>query len=265
MKKVETISAQIYEHCTYQIDKISDGVDCTVIVKNLKYAPYGVCSFLKYMEVGETIDSSLVNWHNLFFCSRYYGPPVHGGYMNYAVQSGTKTAAIAYVSHPDEYKKLLQTLPDNCHAVPYCSTLENMTTAYVYRDGTLNDLFGFEKVKRIYMLHGIYNIDWGRVEELFSQPLAYFADVDKCGIDLQDAQGDENLIVTGLLLGYPVESTVAYINGNMKCFGDGLTDYKVREHFQTSKEPYVDSLRRKWYQTDDNTYYCEGRQESLYY
>lgn len=263
MSEVERLSTQVYDFYTYQIDRITDDVECTVILRNIDRAPYGVCSVFKYKQVGQTINSPLVNWHNLFFCSNYYGPPPHPGYMNSAVQNGTKTASTAHVS-PDEYKDLVRELPLNCHAMPYDGAPENMAIAYVYRDGTLDDLFGFEKVHQIYTLHGIHNVDWSRVEELFAKPLAYFSD-SRCGFNIQSGTSvKENLIVMGLLLGYPIESTIAYIKNEYACFGDTCTAPEVRDHFRRSAEPYVDRLGKMWFK-EGKFVFCDGQQESLYY
>ncbi len=169
MINVEILSKQSYDFYTYQIDRVTNGLNYTIILRNLNRTPYGVCSVFKYKIIGETILSPLLNWHNLFFCSNNYGPPPHPGYMNHAVQNGTKTASTAYVSS-EEFLKLVDTLPSNCHAVPYSGTLENMSMAYVYRDGTLDELFDFIKVKRIYLLHGIENIEWNYVKKQFQSP-----------------------------------------------------------------------------------------------
>lgn len=264
MKQIYKISEQEYDTCSYQIDKIISGQDHCIIVRNLWRSPYGVCAVIKYKDIGKTIDSPLLNWHNLVFCSNYYGPPPHPGYMNNAVQNGTKTASTAYVSS-HEYKQLVDKLPANCHAVPYGGTLDNMSMAYVYRDGTLDELFGFKQIKFIYTSHNINNVDWDDVESQFAKPLEYFSDSTKCGFDIQHgARSNENKIVNGLLLGYPIESTIAYINNDYITFGDNCTDPKVRDHFKKSIEPYVDCKGMTWNKSD-KTIYCDGQQEVLYY
>lgn len=264
MKQIYKISTRKYEYYSYQIDKVIEGRECSIIVRNLDRSPYGVCAVIKYNDVGKTINSPLVNWDNLVFCSNHYGVSPNAEYMNNAVQRGTKTTATAYVALC-EYQKLVKELPANCHAVPYNSTEEHMTMAYVYRDGTLNSLFGFENVKQIYTLHGIESVDWNRVEKLFKAPLSYFSDSEKCGLDIQCiSNGIEMLIVGGLLLGYPIESTVAYIKNNIITFSELGTPKCIQEHFKTSNEPIFDSYKRRWVK-NGNIIFQDGKQESLYY
>ncbi len=264
MKQIRKVSEQKYDYHSYQIDEIIRGQEHCIVVRNLNQTPYGICSVIKHKSVGKTIDSPLLNWHNLVFCSNYYGPSPHYGYMNNAVQNGTKTASTAYVS-PKEFAKLVDTLPANCHAIPYGRTCENMSMAYVYRDGTLGELFDFETVQEIYVLHEIENIDWKYIKKLFDKPLSYFSDEEQCGFNIQTGTSDkEKLIVLGMLLGYPIESTVAHISGHYVVYKKYWEVPGVRQHFKLSNEPFVDNCNRKWIKIND-TIFCDGQQESLYY
>lgn len=263
MKNVEVLSAQEYDFYSYQIEKITNDIEYTIILRNLNRSPYGVCSIFTYKNVGATIESPLLNWHNLFFCSNYYGPAPHPGYMNCAVQNGVKTAATAYVSY-EEYPKLLQTLPDNCRAIPYDTSEEHMTMAYVYRNCMLRDLFNFEEIKHLYVLHGISNINWDYVEDRFSKSLEFFADSNRCGFNIQQGvKGKEDLIINGVLLGYPIESTVAYMKKTYNTFGDGPVDQTVKDHFKNSVDP-IDWHGKRWYKSN-GIIYCDGQQEEIYF
>lgn len=265
MTHIETLSKQSYDFYTYQVDKITSGSNYSIVLKNLSRSPYGVCAVFKCKIVNETISSSLLNWHNLFFCSNGYGPSPHLGYMNHAVQNGTKPASTAYVS-AEEYAQLICTLPANCHAVPYGESADNLFIAYIYRDGSLHDFFDFEKIKHIYSLHGLNkSIDWNYVKERFEKPLEYFSNAAQCGFNIQcGVNSIENKIVNGILLGYPVESTISYINGDYRCFGDSCINSTIRTHFKKSTEPYVDQQGTVW-NKDGKTIYCNGQQEKLYY
>lgn len=262
MKKFEVLSTQTYEHTKYQIDRISDSNVSKVILKNLSKAPYGICTVITYQNIGETIISPLLSWHNLFFCSGNWGPDPNCEYMNYAVQKGLKTTATAHVIRT-QYQDMCLTLPSDCHAVPYESDEENMSMAYVYRDGTLDDLFGFDRVQNVYQLHGITDINWHSIEDAFHKPLSFFANSVNCGFFLEGSCGKENLVLTGLLLGYPIESTIADFKRDYIIFPNNAPR-EVRDHFRTNDQPVVDANGKKWFK-NGRYFFCEGQQEFIYY
>jgi len=263
MRNTEVLSTQAYELYTYEIDKIFEDGVVTIVLRNLNKSPYGVCSFFKYRDVGSAIDSELLSWHNVFFCSNYYGVHPHQEYMSDAVQQGKKTTATIPVSN-EIYNQMVSSIPENCCVVPYFKTISEITMAYVYRKGTLSDYFDFDEVKKVYMLHGICDIEWDTVSELFSKFLEYFADEKNCGFSIQAGSSKrENLIILGLLLGYPIESTVAFIRGDYRVFGNGIITSDMYRHFAKSSVPYVDQFNVEWY-SDGKTIYCDGQQESLY-
>lgn len=264
MKIIETIAKQEIEPYTFQIYKITHRDTCYVILKNLDKSPFGVWAVIKYKNLNNEFQSPFLSWYNLFFCSNCYGPAPFYPYMNNAVQNGTKTAATAYVNK-EEFRKLIKDLPANCYAVPYNSSEDNMSMAYVYREGTLDELFGYEKIKEVYYSHQVTGIDWDYIKRMFSKPLSYFANENKSGISLQGCAKRDELLV-GLLLGYPVEATVAYINKTISYFTPSrYTDIEnVRKHFQFSSEPYFDSLNQKWLKCGDDIF-LDGQQEELYF
>lgn len=75
MRSIETLYTLDYELYKYEIDKIIENDDITVVLRNLDKSPYGVCSFFKYKNVGYAITSDLLSWQNVIFCSNYYGVP----------------------------------------------------------------------------------------------------------------------------------------------------------------------------------------------
>lgn len=255
-------------YTTYQIVKSVKNSDIYILLIDTSKSPFGVVSYVKFDNVDETIESPFLSWTNLFFCSNYYGPHPARDYMNNAVQNNQKTTATAYVNK-QEYFELIKTLPPTCHACPYDSDLDNMSMAYVYRDGCLNDYFNFEAVKHIYELHGLkYDLTWNKIEDLFYKPLSFFANKNDCGFNLQSGGSHEINVINGLLLGYPIESTIAYILRTHKTFGPPWMYPELKDHFSISTTPYTTQnlLRQKitWYKQND-IIYCDGQQESLYY
>ena len=161
-------------------------------------------------DVRDEYESSFLNWENLIFCSDSWGNgkgvriAVDNDYMLSAVQNGKKTCATLYLSaNEKEGKELIASLPCDCAAMPYGDRM-----IYVYHRGKLSDFFDFDRIKAIYVRNGKTSIDWDRVYYLFNLPLEYFGDKQICGFSLQNAARGEELLITGLILGYPVESTV---------------------------------------------------------
>lgn len=267
MKAIEVLS-NAYDDSNfeqYQIERIIDeDLDiCKVILKNLRKTPYGVLAVITYRNIEESLVSPLLSWDNLFFCSNCYIVAPNNEYMNTAVQEGKKTAATAYVDY-NGFKKLCTTLPVGCHAIPYEANKDNMSMAYVYRDGTLDELFGFDCVQKIYRLHGIDNLDWDFIRDSFHKPLSYFGNSTDCGFCLQNSSKNEHAVLTGLILGYPIESTIALLKSEVKTFPQLWQHPEVSSHFAQSNDPTKDRNGKLWLKSGENIF-CDGQQEKQYY
>ena len=79
---------------------------------------------------------------------------------------------------------------------------------YVSKKGTLGDYFDLEQLLDVYASCDI-ELDEKKMKDYFSRELSYFGNEEICPIQLHDCVGQEELAVTGLLFGYPVESTIA--------------------------------------------------------
>ena len=79
---------------------------------------------------------------------------------------------------------------------------------YIFHNGCLEDFSEFDRIKSLYEKYGISNVNWKKVRTLFQKDLSFFGDAEKCGFSLHSGGCREETIVTGLLLGYPIESTV---------------------------------------------------------
>lgn len=190
-------------------------VEKIICGQNIYYVIYDE-RYDKHKEVGRiclsqpiiSYESPLLNWYNLIFCSNNYGPSPDYKYMDYAVQQGKKTAATVYYSFDsDESKAIQMNLPDNCGITPYGDYM-----VFVYRKGKLADFFSFEKIRKAYIQMGINSLDWDLISDFFEKPLEYFADESKCGFSLQSGGIGEQLVLIGLILGYPIESTATLLS-----------------------------------------------------
>lgn len=169
-----------------------------------------------YMNIGEEYIHPFLSWYNLIFCSNYYGAAPNYDYMKYAVQQNKKPVASLLLQYNSkEAMRIRENLPSIIGAMQ-SSNCENIM--YLYRNGCLADYFDFEQIKKTYSLHEIYGIDWDKIEYYFTKPLSYFCDTEKSGFNLQAGNGPDNIsakekdILIGLVLGYPIESTIAFIN-----------------------------------------------------
>ncbi len=102
--------------------------------------------------------------------------------------------------------QLVNKLPKNCDSLPYGQSM-----IYVFHKGSLLDFFDYERVRSLYEKHGAYSVKWDIVKDYFEKDLSFFGDEEACGFSLQSGGNQEQTIITGLILGYPIESTIAYL------------------------------------------------------
>lgn len=168
------------------------------------------CKRIFFPVAAEAYQSPYLSWYNLICCSNNYGPIPVLEYMNTAVQNGKKIAATVY---PPTVEAYMQTLAecdaDQYYCVPY-HPMEYQYMLYVSKKGTLADHFDYEQIKAVYDACGV-TLDWTKIQDYFTKELSFFANEELCAIQLHNGATPEDLMITGLLFGYPVESTVALI------------------------------------------------------
>ncbi len=153
--------------------------------------------------------SPWLSWYNLICCSNNYGPIPVVSYMNRAVQNGKKVAATIYPESNMDYMQILKEVGDDYYCYPYHPD-EYIYLLYISRKGTLADYFDLDEILRVYTSCDVH-LDEDKMREFFERELSWFGNEDICPIRLHNCLGEEELAVTGLLFGYPVESTVALI------------------------------------------------------
>lgn len=189
----------------------TDG-NCTV---TLTYQFQGVeevpCKKIFFPVTAEKYQSPYLSWYNLICCSNNYGPIPVVEYMNTAVQNGKKIAATVYPNTVEEYMQMLADLgADEYYCAPY-HPMEYQYMLYVSKKGTLADYFDYEQIKNVYDACEV-KLNWEKIREYFDKELSFFANEGICDIQLHNGACPEDLMITGLLFGYPIESTVALIN-----------------------------------------------------
>lgn len=267
MKTIKQIAQWDIDGTFYQIDKITEEKQVHIVLRDLKKHPYGVVSVIHFPNVAEFDDLPMMNWENFFRCSNKYGLPPEEtsngnlGYMATAVQNDLKPAAtIRCETNSPIVQNLKKTLPESCMVVPY----EEEDTTYICHRFRLSYLYAFAEIKRRYDVFNISDIDWPLVKQYMDKELLFFADNSKSGLSIESgAQNDTEKVIIGLILGYPIESTVSLINRTYRVFRN-LCKAKAVEHFKTINEPFADAYRNKWNKKGD-AIFIEGQQEDLYY
>lgn len=193
--------------CSYLVEKEIDEGKVSIVVYSTRKGSRNEVRRIKYIDLNIDFSSPFLSWYNLLFCSNNYGPPPDYDYMHTAVQAGTKTAATVYLK-PDSNKgrELVNNLPEDCDAVPYGDYM-----IFVFHKGCLADYFNYDKIRAIYELYGVRMIDWAKIKDYFQKPMYFFANESQCGFSLQSGGSKEQTIITGLLLGYPIESTISIL------------------------------------------------------
>lgn len=205
----ETLYSTEYGDClsSYRVEKEINDAKISIIVYDTSFGRNVIIRTITYKNIGKEYSSPFLSWYNLIFCSNNYGPAPNYPYMHSAVQDGKKTAATVYIDpNSTTGKEFVDKLPESCGSLPYDNTM-----IYVYRKGKLSDFFCFEEIRDIYQKHGIFSLNWDIIQNYFEYPLSEFGDERKCGFSLQSGGSKEQTVINGLILGYPIESTVEHL------------------------------------------------------
>ena len=189
---------------------------CTVRVKN-KGQRFTHMTYT-FPDAAPGLTSPYLSWQNLNCCG---GWSYEKAYLQTAVQNGRKLyAGCSEYIGPDEtregkramLKALLDTLPAGCTAGEEVCLTDRFFNYYICRTGLLKDYFDLEQVFDAYRRLGVVLSEQQRAE------IRGYCSVEiKCfgagqPFSYSNAQTSPQLITTGLLLGYPLESTVSLLS-----------------------------------------------------
>jgi hypothetical protein len=153
----------------------------------------------------ECFESPYISWQNLDQCG---GWATDSKYLHTAVHDRKKLLA-SIVHHNDVH---FERRPEVVILTQKYGWLENHSYTYICSKGTLSDFYDLDEVIEHYSRLGIdFTVDEVfEIEEYMDMDIWMFA-TEKAPFNFHDACTKVQLVVTGLLLGYPLESTASII------------------------------------------------------
>lgn len=158
-------------------------------------------------------ENQYMSWQNLDCCDGWMHDE---DYLLTAVQEGKKLVAGIYVNSVDirEIQDKLKALENSIDDAKECFEIVDKHTngemlfvgTIIARKGTLADFYDIDEIIAAYKMQGI-DVDKDRLDEYFHVELKVLFSGDYKAFDYGDPQSATELIVCGLGLGYPLEST----------------------------------------------------------
>ena len=157
-----------------------------------------------YPNIRTEFKSEMVNDFNLHFCGEWTWPDVDYEYgLIDRVRRKKKPMGLYICDTRGELNKLK-------HTIRYLNlniTKKDKELGFCQK-GKLKDLFDLDSLQKDYVNYlGYKAIDFKKIAD---------KTLDECiaSFDYDNPKDDEELIITGLVFGYPIESTVSIILGN---------------------------------------------------
>lgn len=170
-----------------------------------------------YPNVALSVSSPYLSWENLNCCN---GWTYDESYLVTAVQEGKKLYAgsTIWLQSPADIEKaearleeIRSMLPDTCLAGKEIVMNDKFFPFYICRRGRLKDFFNLEQVLEDYRRMGfiLSAEDKKMFYQLSNIELAQFSTGEP--MCYSHCTSDAELMITGLLLGYPLESTASLL------------------------------------------------------
>lgn len=153
----------------------------------------------------ECFESPYISWQNLDQCN---GWNTSEEYLHTAVQNGTKL--FASIVHTDDVS--FEATDDVVVDTRKHGWLKDHSYTHISRKGCLSDYYDLDAVFAHYSRLGIYLTGWDKdeIREFCQVELSVFGTDDR-PMDYLNNTEISHIIVTGLLLGYPLETTTSII------------------------------------------------------
>lgn len=158
----------------------------------------------------DTFQSPYISWENLNCCG---GWRFNKDYLLTAVLSNKKLCAGIVFDDEDFYNRYIDAYCDNhyyfSHSVQHCGE-SYWRSLDIARKGSISDYINILDVKITYDLLGIDFLDWNDIQKYLDSDIMKLID-GSMNYNYANPQNDTQLVVGGLLLGYPIESTAAIL------------------------------------------------------
>lgn len=184
--------------------------------KGRQYANYAHRIY-RFPNVNIEFYSPYLSWENLNYCGGWWHDDK---YLLTAVQKNKKLYAdISEYIDPDRREEkeqklelLKQNLPAGILAGEYINYNDKFFSFFICRSGCLQDYFDLEEVFAAYKKLGIdfRKSQKEKIKAFCSSEIRLFG--SNIPFNYGNSETPEELVVTGLLLGYPIESTAAIIS-----------------------------------------------------
>lgn len=152
----------------------------------------------------ECFESPYISWQNLDQCG---GWATKDDYLKTAVQNGTKL--FAQIIH--DSRESFDSREDIVVNTQPHKWLKDECETHICRKGCLSDYYDIDAVVDHYSRLGIsFRVD--ELQEYFNVELSVFG-TDEAPFKYIRCKNNVEFVITGLLLGYPLESTASIIQG----------------------------------------------------
>jgi hypothetical protein len=160
----------------------------------------------RFDNIKKTYTSPYISWENLNCCG---GWAYDETYLHTAVHEGKKLCAGVNIKSADK-------IDTND---PKTNFYKNRYCLEIARKGCLKNYYDMDAILYIYGLHSVSDkyeslchTNFMRLVKLFStEMIELMKDHNEYGFSYSSPASIEDLIITGLLLGYPIESTISII------------------------------------------------------
>jgi hypothetical protein len=168
----------------------------------------------KFPNVATTMQSPYISWANLNCC---FGWKYDEKYLLTAVQDGKKLCAGLSFNTENELTAYLDRFNDSFPRFCKPPKKNGAGTGYwhyvdVTRQGLISDYIDMAAVQELYDAFGdiFKRLQFDKINELAAAPMIHLLD-GTIPFDYGNPKTAEEYVITGLLLGYPIESTAALL------------------------------------------------------
>ena len=193
----------------------SDGLNCVTIYRNGKEE----CNYSYFQ--GKEYKHPLLSTENLSYSVTENDEDEEDddGYLLGSVKANKKICATFWTSHPEKIVEAYSGSDLYCHEI-LNTWKEEYKNVVIAKNGTMRDFYDLDEILDWYTANNQININESIIEQAFDTPIIdiavgrfsplgpynYVMDFNSPDVTLQKYKA-AGLVISGLLLGYPLEAT----------------------------------------------------------